>query len=136
MGRKMEKKLANGLKTLLLGAILLFVLFSVIAFAVPFNNKFNASFFISYFAPAVAIITLIFFVAVALSGTEYNNDAFGKKVLIFGSCFVITQTISSIILLICNSNMNLETYVSGIVSAVIFVAFAFLLGFSAVNNKE
>ncbi len=132
----MEKKLSNGLKTLLLGAILLFVLFSVIAFAVPFNNKFNASFFISYFAPAIAIVTLIFFVAVALSGTDYNNDVFGKKVLIFGSCFVLTQTITSIILLICNSNMKLETYVSGIVSAVIFVVFAFLLGFTAVNNKE
>ena len=131
----MEKKNSNNLKALLVGAVLLFVLFSVIVFTVLKENK-NATFFLAYFAPLVPVITLVFFVSVALSGTDFNNDAFAKKVTLFGGCFVLTQTIASLVLLICNNNAALQTYITAIVSCVIIVVFAFLLSLAVIHNKD
>jgi 4-amino-4-deoxy-L-arabinose transferase-like glycosyltransferase len=132
----MEKGISKNLKLLLATCGFLFVLFSVVVFAVPFNHKYNTTFWNSYILPGVAIITLIFFVAVAFSSTDYNNNKFGKNVFLFGGILVLVEFVAAMILVICNSNFNLPNYVAPVVLWSLYAIGLFLLVIGTINGKE
>ena len=132
----MEKGISKNLKLLLATCGFLFVLFSVVVFAVPFNHKYNTTFWNSYIVPGASIITLIFFVAVAFSSTDYNNNKFGKNVFLFGGIFVLVEFVSAMIFVICNSNLDLPKYIAPVVLWSLYAIGLFLLVIGTISGKE